>query len=68
MENKRRKRSDTRKTGRLSLRLADDKFVEQVHNYAKRHNTSVNAIVEAHLRHLLTSESRTRTAPEVEQI
>lgn len=45
-----------KKKGRLSLRLRDEKFVEDMHAYAKRHDTNVTKLVETYFAGLLEEE------------
>lgn len=52
----REQQGDGRKGGRLSLRLRDEDFVRDVHDYAKRHNTTTTALVEDFLAKLLEAE------------
>lgn len=47
------------KEGRINLRL-DAKLVLKVKSYARRHGTTMSALIEAHLKELLEKE---RVAP-----
>lgn len=52
-----------RKDSRLNIRL-ESKLALQVKAYARRNRTTISAIVEKHLRELLSQERQSRTVLE----
>jgi len=55
-----------KKAGRLHLRV-EAELVEQMHAYAKRHNTGITALVTKHFLDLLSAE-KLASYPEAEQV